>query len=143
MLGSGKTVSFMGRVSFSSKMDPTTKALSPITMPMEKAGIFLTTDAFTKAKSRKTTPMVMENIVILFKAIITKVNGEEMFHLEKGRKSFPTAHIMKDSFLMASKTESGAIYQIQVFTKANLRMATSMGKVPLLMSTTVLSREIG
>ena len=85
----------------------------------------------------------MENIVILFKAIITKVNGEEMFHLEKGRKSFPTAHIMKDSFLMASKTESGAIYQIQVFTKANLRMATSMGKVPLLMSTTVLSREIG
>ena len=133
----------MEKDNFFSRMDLSIKEHLLMETLQDKEDIFLIMVVYMREVLNKTMHLVLEHIAILFKDIIMKDNGLEMFLQEKENKNFQMVHIIRDNFQMEQKTDMEGMFQIQEFMKDNLKMEVFTEKEVFLMLIIVLLQEIG
>lgn len=133
----------MEKDNFFSRMDLSIKEHLLMETLQDKEDIFLIMVVYMREALNKTMHLVLEHIAILFKDIIMKDNGLEMFLQEKENRNFQMVHIIRDNFQMEQKTDMEGMFQIQEFMKDNLKMEVFMEKEVFLMLIIVLLQEIG
>lgn len=132
---SGKIINFTERVNFILRMVPITKGLSKKGLLQVREGISITMDAYTREEFIKIKHQDLALITILSRVTAMKANGIKTSHQDKENKNSQMAPTMKGNLKTGSKMARAGMFPIQASMRDNLKMESSMEKVPLLMLT--------
>lgn len=132
---SGKIINFTERVNFILRMVPITKGLSKKGLLQVREGISITMDAYTRVGFIKIKHQDLALITILSRVTAMKANGIKTSHQDKENKNSQMAPTTKDNLKTESKMARAGMFPIQASMRVNLKMESSMEKVPLLMLT--------
>lgn len=131
----GKTINSMAKVNSSSKTAPTTKAHSSKAVHMAMADISIIMDVFIKGKLKTIRRKGLGSIRIRSRGMFMREGGGAMCRMARVRRVLAMGGIMRGSLKMGSKMARAGMSPALGSMRAPSKMASSMEKAHLPMST--------